>query len=174
MLPSPVTGLFLFGGELMADLLPNAEIVVVSYLKALNVAGDAVSTDLPGPDKNGNYPWQDTGFIRVGSIFEDINYYTTRREAVATLECFAYTPNAAKPPYPRANLLAEKVVNATLPNQYFNPVRGAIELPSRYYPVSILEATITTGPRRDLRIIQDTRAVYMLDLRILWVALPIS
>lgn len=158
----------------MADLLPNSEVVVVSYLKALNIIGDAVSTDLPGPDKVGNYSWQDTGFIRVGSIFEDINYYTTRRETVATLECFAYTPQSNKPPYPKANLIAEKIVNATLPNQYYQPLKGKLELPSRYFPVSILEATVATGPRRDIRLANDNRAIYMVDLRIIWVALPTS
>jgi len=161
-------------GELMADLLPNAETVVVSYLKAINVIGNNVATDLPGPDGSGNYAWQDTGFIRVGSIFEDINYYTTRREAVATLECIAFTPNASKPPYPKANLIAEKVVNSTLPNQHFNVLKGKLELPSRYYPASVLEATIAVGPRRDFRLVQDNRAIYMVDLRIIWVALPNS
>lgn len=158
----------------MADLLPNAEVVVVSYLKAINVAGNNVATDLPAPDGQGNYPWQETGFIRVGSIFEDINYYTGRREAVATLECYGYTPNSNKPPFPRANALAEKVVNATLPNQHFNVLKGKLELPSRYYPVSILEATISTGPRRDVRLVNDQRAVYLVDFRLLWVALPLA
>lgn len=156
----------------MADLLPNAEIVIVSYLKALNVNGNNVATDLPGPDVNGSYPWQDTGFVRVGSVFEDINYYTTMREAVATIECFAYTKDANRPPYARANLLAEKIVQSTLPNQHYNVLKGKLELPSRYYPVSILDATIATGPRRDVRLVQDNRAVYMVDLRIVWVALP--
>lgn len=156
-----------------ADLLPNAEVVLVSYLKAINVVGNNVATDLPGPDtQGGNYPWQDTGFIRVGSIFENINYYTGRREAIATLECYAYTPNSNKPPYPRANLLAEKVVNSTLPNQHFNVLKGKLELPSRYYPVSILEATIANGPRKDIRLVQDNRALYLVDFRLLWVALP--
>lgn len=158
----------------MADLLPNTETVVVSYLKAIDVIGNNVATDLPGPDGFGNYPWQNEGFIRVGSIFEDINIYTTVREAVTTLECFAFTPNASKPPYPKANLIAEKVVNATLPNQYSNVLKGKLELPSRYYPVSILEATIAVGPRRDFRLVNDNRAVYMVDLRIVWVALPTS
>jgi hypothetical protein len=158
----------------MADLLPNAETVVVSYLKAIDVIGNNVATDLPGPDTNGNYPWQDTGFIRVGAVFEDINFYTTVRETVATIECFAFTPNASKPPYPKANLIAEKVVNSTLPNQHFNVLKGKLELPSRYYPVSILEATIATGPRRDFRLVNDNRAIYMVDLRLVWVALPTS
>lgn len=156
----------------MADLLPNAEIVVVNYLKALNVVGNAVATDLPGPDGDGNYSWQATGFIRVGSIFENINYNTGRREAVATLECFAYTPNSNKPPFLMANTIAEKIVNSTIPNQHFNVLRGKLELPSRYYPVSILEATITNGPRRDVRLVNSNRAVYLVDLRLLWVALP--
>lgn len=158
----------------MADLLPNTEIVVVSYLKALNVNGNAVATELPGPDGNGNYSWEATGFIRVGSVFETLNNYTSVREAVVTLECYAYTPNSNKPPYLRANTLAEKVVQTTLPNQNYNVIKGKLELPSRYFPVSILEATIANAPRRDVRLVQDQRAVYLVDLRLVWVALPNS
>lgn len=156
----------------MADLVPNTEIVAVSYLKALNIVGNAVATDLPGPDSNGNYSWASTGFIRVGGIFENINYYTTRREAIITLECYAYSSNANRPPYLVANTIAEKVVQSTLPNQHYNVLKGKLELLPRYYPVSILEVTIANGPRRDVRLVNDNRAVYLVDLRLIWVALP--
>jgi hypothetical protein len=152
----------------MADLLPNAEVVVTEWVRGLSDITDNVGTKLPA--KSGEtYPWADSGFIRVANIFENINYYTGVREAIATLEVYWWTPNVVTPPYPKANNLAEQIVRATMPP--FDKVhKGRVALPSRYYPVNILEATTSNGPRRDPRDEYDNRAVYLLDIRVVWVA----
>ncbi len=149
----------------MADLYPNAEVVVTEWVRGLDDVTDNVGTKLPDTDT-----WSTDGFIRVAGIFENINYYTGVREAIATLEVYWWTPNMSTPPYPKANNLAEQVVAATMP-PFHKVHKGRVTLPSRYYDVNILEATVANGPRRDPRPEYANRAVYLVDLRLVWVAL---
>jgi len=147
--------------------LPDTEVVSKAWLLSVpGVPADGVSTQLP----EDNSTWAASGFVRIAGIFETMNVYSTLRRPVITLETYAVQLNSAKPPWWKANALAEQIVAVTLPTYTGPDLLGKVTLPSAYEAASVLQVNVIRLPRRVPA--SDVRyAKYRMDLQVFWVRL---
>jgi hypothetical protein len=93
-------------------LLPNTDLVASAWLR-LAVPTIGVATTLPSDVT----PLRTSGFVRVAAVGGSPNRYVPMRAPVVAAECWAApTATSSKPPWNRANQLAEQIMAAT-----FNP-----------------------------------------------------
>lgn len=143
---------------------PNTELVAVAYLKTVPGLGSNVATDLP----QDNSTWSASGFVQVMTVGGTPNAYSPIARPVVSVDCWAVSPNSSKPPWGKANQLAEDIRAA---------VHGGVLLPQRvtvgaaYAKADVVEARILSEPRR----IPDDDADYAhfsLDLELHWIEVP--
>lgn len=85
----------------------NTELTAIAWLSSLDgVPGDAVATTLP----TDNSTWSASGFVQVtGGVGGTVNAYVPMRGPVVQVTCWAVNPNSKRPPWGKANNLAETI-----------------------------------------------------------------
>lgn len=145
---------------------PSSELVAVAWCKGVTGIDDgAVGTTLPRPTSEGVIRWADTGFVQVGPVVGGTTVLEMAvRRPVVQLSFWAANQGSSKPPWGRANALAELVVAST----YL--IAGARDvsdlLPTGYAGARVMTA-YATEPRRfpgD----SGSYARYLLELTINW------
>ncbi|HEY9474676.1 MAG TPA: DUF4082 domain-containing protein [Mycobacteriales bacterium] len=145
----------------------NTDLVAVAWLSGVDgVPSDAVATTLPAD----NSTWAASGFVQVTSgVGSSVNPDVPLRGPVVQVTCWAVNPDSAKPPWGKANNLAETVWSAC-----YQPtdVPRLLTLRSGYPQARVLSlwpvSEIRRLPGGDI----SSYAAYTFDLAVRWVELP--
>jgi hypothetical protein len=142
-----------------ALLLPNSDLVACAWLASLaGLSAGMVGTTLP----KSNATLAASGFVQAtvfgGSPLAEV----PQNHPVVSIDCWASNVSSSKPPWGRANQLAEIVKAAT-----YSP--GAIlTLPAGYHKARILHALALSEPRRVLGDVASV-ARFTFDVSFNWV-----
>lgn len=144
--------------------LPTNELVAVTWLKTLpGLPANSVNTTLPADVST----WAENGFVQVTLAGGSPDMYTPQNQPVFQIDCWATNPNSEKPPWGKANNLAE-IIKATV---YDKSVWGPLTMPATHENVRVLGSVAQTEPRRVLS--DEARfACYTIDLQLFWVRNP--
>jgi len=144
--------------------LPTNELVGVHWIKAVEgIPENSVASKLPADAST----WEAKGFVQVQLASGNPDVYTPQRQPVFQINCWAAKPNSEKPPWGKANDLAELIVNATWDKRYW----GHLVLPATHDDARVLGSKALTEPRRVLG--DEARfACYTFDLQLFWVRKP--
>ncbi len=133
-------------------LRPTTELVAVAWLAGL-FDNPIVSTTLPKPATDQTISWADTGFVVVSTVGGTPNMYHPMRNPVVSVDCWAVNPHSAKPPWGKANNLAETILAACQDHQN---VPRPLTLPGDFPPARVLSAYALGEPQR----VPDDQASY--------------
>ena len=109
--------------------------------------------------------WATTGFVQVQPVTGGIDPSSGLRTPHVQVDCWAVKPGSAKPPWYKANQLAETVIAATIDG---TGQQTPVDLGTHYDPARILTVVALGEPRR----VPDpdgSYARYSLDLAISWI-----
>lgn len=140
---------------------PTTELVTVAWLKA--VIGPYVATDIPTDSAS----WAETGFIQVQAVGGTPERDLPVARPVVSVDCWAVNPNSSKPPWNRANALAERLRTAIQDPAGPRPVT----LPAGYAGARVMGTTLLTEPRR-IRDDDADFAHFQADLLVTWIEVP--
>lgn len=144
-------------------LRPTTDLVAVAWLKGVpGIPVDSVATTLPSDSS----VWAASGFVQVAAVGGSPNPHLPTRMPVVAVDCWACAPGSGKPPWGKANTLAELVRDGTA-----GASGRVVELPVGGLSARVLEAWPLTEPRR---VPNDdaSYARYGLDLALRWVDHP--
>lgn len=152
------------------SLLPTNELVAIAWLKGItDLPTDAIGTTLPAVDS-----WADTGFIEVGVVGGSPDRDIPVRRPVLGIQCWAANANSGRPPWGKANQLAEIIaaacyggVDDVVPSQRV----VTMHVPG-YQQARVTAAYFVTEPRRIPRADDARYAMYSGDLQMHWTAAP--
>lgn len=146
---------------------PNALIVAVAWVKGVDgIDATKVASSVPR-DKS---VWATTGFIQVGPIVGGTpDPHVRQRDSVVEISCHAVNPNSIKPPWGKANTLAELVIEGTYGERGGGRNVSAL-LPSGYDGARVQTAYPTSEPR-EFDSPDNTVALYKFELTINWTVL---
>lgn len=122
----------------------NADLVAQAWLR-LALAGVGVATSLPKADA----AMRTVGFVRVLAVGGSPDMYVPLRSPVVSAECWAApaTEGSDKPPWGRANTLAERIVAAA-----YDPALMDVTLDlssaGDYSPAHVRTVIALSEPRR--------------------------
>lgn len=141
--------------------LPTNELVGIHWIKSITgIPTNSVGTTLPAD----NSTWEASGFIQVQLASGNPDLYTPQNQPVFQVDCWAAKPNSQKPPWGKANNLAEIIKAATYDKTYW----GSLALPATHDDARVLGSVAVTEPRRVLG--DEARfANYTFDLQLFWV-----
>jgi len=139
----------------------NTDLVVQGWLAGVPGLSEAmVASTLPS-DVTG---WAVSGFVQVTTVGGTPDAYVPMREPVVSVDCWAVAPNSSKPPWGKANNLAEHIAAACQDHRGCNRV---VILPEGYPPVRVHQAYLLTEPRR-IPSDDGAYARYQMDLALHW------
>ena len=151
----------------MSLLIPNTELVAVSWIKGIpGIPVSSVSTTLPSD----NTTWSASGFIQVpfvvgGSPDIDIQMY----RPVVQVEFWAVNLSGAKPPWGKAAQLAQKVVQATWQGENTsNPMNRTLTMHVPGYMQARAHSVYFVSEPRRIAEDEARFARYSGDLQIHW------
>lgn len=144
--------------------LATSELVGIAWLGSIpGLSTQMVATQLPADDTS----WSATGFITIALVGGSPNIYLPVKCPVFQVDCYAVKPGSNKPPWWKANVLAETIRYATLQRTGFNRLlslsAGGVSYPS----ARVQTANLTTEPRRRYSDAGDY-AIYGFDLAVEW------
>lgn len=142
-------------------LRANTDLVTVGWLAGVpGLNGSMVASTLPS-DVSG---WAASGFVQVSTVGGAPDAYVPMRGPVVSVDCWAVSPNSARPPWGKANNLAEHVAAAC---QDHRGCTRVVVLPGEYPAVRVHQAYLLTEPRR---VSEDDGAYarYQFDMAIHW------
>lgn len=143
---------------------PTSELVAVAWLKGITALGNAVATDLPAD----NASWAASGFTQVMSVGGSPDIYLPVSNPVVTVDTWAVSPQSSKPPWNKANQLAEIIKRACLDHA---TVPRALVLPAAYANARCLTVYPLTEPRK-IRSDSADYAHYSMDVLFSWIEVP--
>ena len=146
------------------SLIPNNELVARAWLIAAvsDLSSDKVATTLADP------PWPDNEFVQIMQVGGSSNPELPVMEPVVSVNCFAFKPGSAKPPWGQANHLASAIWKACYAARY-NPSSVVLpSMPSGYGAALIRSVYPVSLPRR-VPSDPSQYAVYNLDVAFSWV-----
>jgi hypothetical protein len=149
--------------------LPHDELVAVAWLKGIpGVPATGVGTTLPGD----NSTWAASGYLQVSVVGGSPDRDVPMHRPLIQVDSWAVNVNGAKPPWGKANQLAEVVVAAGYGRQDdAAPAQRIVTLPANYQQARVHAAYVVMAPRRILE--DDARfARYQMDLQMAWSAVP--
>jgi len=148
----------------MAPKLPTNELVAVHWIRSIEGIPDTgVATQLPAD----NSTWAASGFVQVTLTGGAPDLYTPQNQPLIQVDCWATNPNSEKPPWGKANNLAEIIKAATYDKRYW----GHLGLPATHENARVLGSVAVSEPRRVLG--DEARfACYTFDLQLFWVRDP--
>jgi hypothetical protein len=145
-------------------LRPTGELVAVAFLGSVQgLSPQMVATTLPADDTT----WAATGFVTVAVVGGSPNIYLPVKSPVFQVDCWAVKPGSGKPPWWKANAIAEAIRYATLQRTGLNRVL-AINANGVSYPSAVVQsACLLTEPRRMYADSADY-ALYSCDVQMTW------
>lgn len=143
------------------SLRPNSDLVVATWLGGLaGLNSQMVVSTLP----QDNTTAAASGLVQYTVVGGSPNVYLPQNAPVVRIDCWALNAGSVRPPWGKANQLAE-IVKA---NSYLAPPR-LVTLPSGYTGARILSIVPLSEPRRVLGD-PGNFARYTMDLRLFWVS----
>lgn len=148
----------------MPTLLATSELVAIAWLGSIpDLSTQMVATQLPADEST----WETTGFITVNVVGGSPDIYLPVKNPVLQVDCYANKRSSNKPPWWRANVLAETVRYATLQRTGINRLL-TISAGGATYPKAVVQtAYLVTEPRRVYHDPGDY-AIYTFDLAMGW------
>jgi hypothetical protein len=138
----------------------TAELVAVAWLRGVpGVPADGVATTLPSD----NSTWAASGFVQVTAVGGGPNPHLPVRASVVGVDCWAVNPGSGRPPWGKANSLAEAVRDGTL-----GPSGRVVDLAAAGLSARVLEAYLLSEPRR-VKGDAASYARYSFDMAMPWV-----
>lgn len=91
----------------------TSELVACAWLKTISgITAGMVATTLPAPAADGTISWASTGFVQVAGVGGATGVdYRLRMPAIG-ITCHAVNQSSSKPPWGKANQLAEQIIAA--------------------------------------------------------------
>lgn len=145
-------------------LRPTSDLVVVTWLKGLSGLGNLVATELPASAAS----WAASGFTQVATVGGTPSIDYALANPVVTLDFWANAPGSGRPPWMKANQLAE-IVRAGLLDHA--SVGRLLTLPAAYDNARVITAYPLQEPRR-VRDDDAEFARYTMDALFSWVVVP--
>lgn len=145
-------------------LLPNSELVGVAFIGTITgLSPGMVATTLPADDQ----AWSGTGFVTVAVVGGSPHPDLAVRNPVMQVDCWAVKPGSGKPPWWKANAIAETIRNAAIQRTGVNRLL-AITANGVTYPSAVVQAAwLVTEPRRRYADAADY-ALYSMDVAMTW------
>lgn len=143
-------------------LQPNAELVATAWIAAISGFSSAmVATQLPADEST----WQSSGFVTVKVVGGSPAPLIPTHAPVMQVDCWAVKPGSNKPPWFKANALAQAIWLASM--QTFGK-EVALTAGGVSYPSAVVDTvTVTTEPRRKYGDI-GKYACYTFDAQFRW------
>lgn len=148
-------------------LRANTDLVAVAWLGGVTGLTPAmVASQLPSD----NSTWAASGFVTVRTSGGRPVLDNALRQPVVTVDTWACKPQSTKPPWNKANYLAECIVRACYPrtDAELRNVPRLLTLPAGYPNARVLSAYVVTEPRRSYGDI-GLYASFTFDLALNWV-----
>jgi hypothetical protein len=144
---------------------PNAELVAAAWLR-LALPGIGVATTLPADVT----PLRTDGFVRIAGVGGSPDRYVPMSHPAVQVECWAApaSEGSSKPPWNRANQLAEKVKQATYDPALMG-VRLDLSSVGDYSPARVHTVVALSEPTR-VENDPGSFARYDVDLLLSWSA----
>lgn len=138
---------------------PTSEVVAVAWLAGADIPA---ATQLPKVQAD----WAADGFVTVTTVGGTSSYDVPLIRPVLQVDCWAVTPTSDKPPWWKANALAEAIRAATYD---IDDAGRALTLPGAYDDARVLSAYLLGEP---VRVTGDPSgfARFRFDLALAWVA----
>jgi hypothetical protein len=140
---------------------------MVAWIKGIPGVPPSVATSVP----EDNSSWAASGFVQVTPIGGGGDMYTPLNNPMVQVDCYAVALSSGKPPWGRANVLAQRIVNHTREHRL---VPRVVTLGYGYGQARVLSVYPASGsgePRRMAEVGETSRARYMVELACHWVAL---
>ncbi len=130
-------------------LRPNSELVTLAWIRdVVTTYGVAAGTTLQGPDaETGALSWGDVGFITAAVVGGSVSGVTPMREPVMSIDVYATNVGKARPPWGRANAIAEAIVVAARSVDWGDTQRP-VTMPTGYGAARVSDASVLTEPER--------------------------
>lgn len=143
---------------------PTSELVAVTWLKGLSGLNNLVATDLPAD----NSTWTASGFTQVTAVggVPAVDFALAR--PVITMDFWAVGADSGRPPWNKANQLAEIVRTGLLDHP---AVPRLLVLPAAYDNARVITVVPLIEPRK-VRSDEAQYARYTMDAEFHWVAVP--
>lgn len=140
--------------------VPTNELVAIHWAKTLpGLPSDQIGTTLPSD----NTTWAASGFVQVQTAAGQPGVYLPYNAPVMQWTCWAHNPASGKPPWGKANALAEALKAATYGPAHY----GGVATPAAFEDARVMEAHPLTEPRR-VRGDDARYAAFTLDMQIFW------
>lgn len=143
---------------------PTSELVAVAWLKGVTGIGNNVSTELPAD----NASWAASGWTQVLGAGGSPDIYLPISQPVISVDTWAVGVQSSKPPWAKANQLAEIIKRATLDHA---SVPRLLVLPDAYANARCLNVIPLTEPRK-IRSDPADYAHWSMDVQFNWVEVP--
>jgi len=149
--------------------LPNSELVTLAWCASvLEPYAVASGTTLQGPDPTTKIlSWGPTGFVQVIGVGGQPHVHVPLRQPVMSVGCWSANVNGKRPPWGRANAVAELLVAAC---QGANDGQRPVTLPLDYGLARVVGVVALSEPKR-LPSDQANYAHFGFELAIDWLAL---
>jgi hypothetical protein len=156
---------------LLIPTSPTAELVALGWIKDVVTAYDiATGTTLQGPDPETQVlSWGATGFVQCAVVGGSVNGTVPIRQPVMSVDCWAANVNGSRPPWGRANSIAELSVRAARSFNWGDTQR-LVTLPSTFGAVLVRDGSVLTEPERRLAD-EAGYAHYGFELQVSWLPL---
>ena len=151
---------------------PTSDLVAVAWLAGVpGLSSAMVSTNLPQDFTT----WAANGFVTSNVIAGAPDLYLPIRQPIVQVDCWAVNPNSGKPPWGKANHLAELVRANVEGDRRVTNIQRLLSFPQGdYYGANVLEVIMQTEPQRGLipgftpTGDEASYAHYMFDLELHW------
>lgn len=144
---------------------PTSDLVVVTWLKGVAGLDTRVATELPTTD---GASWAASGFTQVTTVGGAPSIDYPLANPVVSLDFWAYATSSGRPPWNRANRLAEFARHAML--DHVNVPRLLV-LPAAYNNARVITCYPTIEPRR-VKSDDAQYARFTMDAVFSWVEVP--
>lgn len=151
-------------------LRPHNELVGIAWLKGVpGLPAGSIGTTLPSD----NSTWSASGFIQVGIAGGSPEPYLPIHRPVLQLDFWAVNSSGSRPPWGKANQLAEVVkANCYDHQDAATPTLRTVTLHvAGYQQARVLSAQMMTEPRR-MPDDEARYARYSADLALVWTVIP--
>jgi hypothetical protein len=155
--------------------IATSELVALAWIgTVIEPYAIASGTTLQGPDPTTSIlSWGDTGFVQVAAVGGQPHVHLPLRRPVLSIDCWATNVGRKRPPWGRANVVAELIVAATYSvgaHGTANDAQRPVTLPSDYGTAIVRGAVVRSEPRRRPSDVAEY-AHYGFELEIDWLAL---
>ena len=140
-------------------LRPNSDLVAVAWAKL--VPGLPVN-QIAGTLPEDNSTWAASGFVVENTVGGTPAQENALRAPVVSFDCWACTPSSTRPPWGKANALAEAIVAA-----HYSGLHGQMVMPTGYGPARVLSTVLISEPRQG-PLDAAGYARYIVELQIVW------